>query len=186
MFMSVVEGAGRPSQTGSLRTSAASSAALGQKSATALRAIAAQQERYLAEHVHSSLPDVCFTANTGRAHFQHRLAILAATAEEARAGLAAFAEGRQAPGVFSRQVERVERPKVAFLFTGQGSQYPGMGRQLYETQPAFRAALDLCDEVLRAHLERPLLEVLFPSPARAPCWMKRLIRSRLSSLSNMR
>ena len=54
-----------------------------------------------------------------------------------------------------------KRPKIAFLFTGQGAQYVDMGLGLYETSPTFRKALERCDELLRPHLDRPLLSLLY-------------------------
>jgi myxalamid-type polyketide synthase MxaB len=94
------------------------------------------------------LGDVCHSAATGRSHFEHRLAVVCESREDAASKL------EQAPaGLGSPSVVRGSRgqgtPSLGFLFTGQGSQWPGMGRELYETQPAFRAELERCDEVLR-------------------------------------
>ena len=97
--------------------------------------------------------DVCFTANAGRAHFEHRLAVTGATVAELRDALRKALPGRRV------RVRDGLRP--VFLFPGQGAQYAGMGRQLYDTQPVFRAALDQCAEGLRGELETPLLEVLW-------------------------
>lgn len=127
---------------------------------TALRQLAGRYADYLAAPA-SSLPDAAYTANTGRARLSHRLAVASETPEEAREALSLFASGQEAPELVSGQAAG-GRPKVAFLFTGQGAQYVGMGRELYDTQPTFRAALDECDRLLRPHLERPLLSVIYP------------------------
>jgi len=110
----------------------------------------------------SAIADVCFTANTARATFEHRLAVGGATAGEIAGLLTSFHAGETGDRIAAGAVRRGERPRLAFSFTGQGSQYAGMGRVLYETQPVFRDALDRCDSILRDLRERPLLSVLYP------------------------
>ncbi|TSC24496.1 SDR family NAD(P)-dependent oxidoreductase [Corallococcus sp. Z5C101001] len=128
----------------------------------ALRQLAGRYARHLPLSGHS-LGAVASTTRSGRAHLPQRLALVAASPEEASRKLAEAAEGTLPPGARARRASSAERPKIAFLFTGQGSQYPGMGRQLYETQPTFRNALERCAGLLEGQLERPLLDVLFPA-----------------------
>jgi acyl transferase domain-containing protein len=132
------------------------------KTQEALKQVAVRYADYLAANPSVALADVCFSANTGRSHFNHRLSVVAGWVTQARKHLRAFIAGQEPTGVFKGQVLSTNKPKLAFLFTGQGSQYIGMGRQLYETQPSFRQVLDHCDEILRPYLERSLVEVLYP------------------------
>ena len=134
---------------------------LSAKSESALRKMAQQYADFLKDKPASTIADICFTANTGRTHFAHRLAITGNSAQQLHERLLEAAEGREGQGTQHGQVQGKERTKVAFLFSGQGSQYVGMGRQLYETQPTFLRALDECDRILRAYLEQPLLSVLY-------------------------
>ncbi|MCB9100063.1 MAG: amino acid adenylation domain-containing protein [Anaerolineales bacterium] len=136
--------------------------ALSAKSEAALQELAGQYAHVLAAEA-PPLADLCYTANTGRSHFAHRLAIIADEAAVLPEKLAAFVEGQKVDGLMTRQSSSVDKPKIAFLFTGQGAQYVGMGRQLYETQPTFRAALDRCADILRPYLDQPLLSVLYPA-----------------------
>ncbi|HYH45579.1 MAG TPA: type I polyketide synthase, partial [Thermoanaerobaculia bacterium] len=138
--------------------------ALSARSEAALREMAGRYASHLAAHPGESLADVCFSANTGRAQLAHRLALAAGSPGHAREQLAAFAADGSAPGLLAGRVETGRRLQVAFLFTGQGSQYAGMGRGLFETQPTFRRTLEHCDEVLRPHLEHPLMSVIYPQP----------------------
>jgi acyl transferase domain-containing protein/NADPH:quinone reductase-like Zn-dependent oxidoreductase/NAD(P)-dependent dehydrogenase (short-subunit alcohol dehydrogenase family)/acyl carrier protein len=112
--------------------------------------------------------DLCYTSNTGRSHFQHRLAVMGTDGQTAAGLLRASLSSSAAPDIVRGSWDGIDRPKIAFLFTGQGSQYPGMGKQLYETSPTFARALDRCAVVLRPHLDRSLLDLLFPATEAAP------------------
>jgi acyl transferase domain-containing protein/acyl carrier protein len=135
---------------------------LSAQSETALRTMAYRYSEFMATHPDVPLADVCFTANSGRLHFIHRLAATAPSSARLRDQLVAFAAGNEADRLISGQLQQKQPPKVAFLFTGQGAQYVGMGRQLYDTQPTFRSALDQCAELLKPHLGLDLRDVLYP------------------------
>ncbi len=144
--------------------------ALSAKSEAALPELAKKYAARLSEAPSVPLADLCFTAGTGRSHFDYRLAVTGNSVAEAEAKLKAFVAGEILEGVSSgRRIVSSETAGVAFLFTGQGAQYPGMGRELYENQPTFRKTLQQCDEILRPYLQQPLLSVLYaesgaPSP----------------------
>jgi len=134
----------------------------------ALRELSGRYARYLAPLQATSLGDVCSTANTGRSHLEHRLAVVAESPTHMSEQLAAFTSASDQGAVQSGERGDTGRSKVAFLFTGQGAQYVGMGQRLYETESSFRATLDRCDQILRPHLEEPLLSVLFADERPAP------------------
>jgi acyl transferase domain-containing protein/acyl carrier protein len=134
--------------------------ALSARNDAALRQLADRYDAYLADNKAASLADVCFTANTGRSHFAHRLAVVASSHEQLRERLKSAMSGTRRAGAVCGQTPD-KQPKIAFLFTGQGAQYTGMGRELYETHPKFREELDRCAGILRPHLDRDLLEVVY-------------------------
>ncbi|MBE9170244.1 type I polyketide synthase [Pleurocapsales cyanobacterium LEGE 06147] len=136
--------------------------ALSAKSDKALVELAQRYRDFLESHPQTSIADLCFTANTGREHFEHRLCMVLESTVRLREQLEIFTAGKETSGFLKGQVSSRKPPKIAFLFTGQGSQYVGMGRQLYQTQPTFRAALERCEEILRPYLDLPLLEILYP------------------------
>ncbi len=109
------------------------------------------------------ISNIAYTANAGRAHFTHRMTIIAASCDAARTRLIEHQTDGESAGVSRGSRTSVRRPKVTFLFTGQGAQYPNMSRILYDTQPAFRKALDQCAELLKPVLQIPLLSVIFPA-----------------------
>jgi acyl transferase domain-containing protein/SAM-dependent methyltransferase len=106
-----------------------------------------------------SLGDLCFTANAGRAHFAFRASVIGNSAAEMSAALEAYQRGESHVAVVTGQ--SVAIPRVAFLFPGQGPQYAGMGRELYDTSPAFRSAFDRCTQLLDALLPHPIGPVIF-------------------------
>ena len=133
---------------------------LAAKSEQALKAAAGSLDEYLGRHPSLPLADVASTLNTGRAKFSSRAVAVAGTVAELREQLRAVSGGEAARGLVTSQLRPGARPKIAFLFTGQGSQYAGMGRRLYETQPVFRDAMDRCARVLDEGLRAPLNAVI--------------------------
>ncbi|WP_225994101.1 type I polyketide synthase [Actinomadura rudentiformis] len=134
---------------------------LSARSPEALRAQAAQLLPHAAQHPASVIGrSLALT----RSHFEHRAAVLGADREELVKALAALADGTDSPGLVQGKA-RTGRAKTAFLFTGQGSQRPGMGRDLYGTYPAFAEAFDeICAE-FDEHLDRPIKDVVFGEDA---------------------
>ncbi|WP_129677644.1 type I polyketide synthase [Candidatus Chloroploca sp. Khr17] len=135
--------------------------ALSARSAAALTDVAARYLNYVQANPGLDLGDLCSSAAVGRNHFAHRLGLVAADAAELAAGLRAFLDAAETPALVTGSIGHA-RPRVAFLFTGQGSQYAAMGRELYATQPMFRATIDRCDALLQTSMGESLLDVLFP------------------------
>lgn len=123
----------------------------------ALRALAARYLEFLPTAA-AAWPEICRAAATGRAALKHRVALFAEDAAAARATLESIARGDIPPEAAAGVVG--EKPKVAFLFSGQGSLYASAGRELYASQPAYRAALDECRAIVQARAGWDLVAAL--------------------------
>ncbi|MGV0850694.1 type I polyketide synthase [Mycolicibacterium phlei] len=132
---------------------------LSARSPEALVALAQRYDSWLDAHPDAALADLCYTAGVARSHFEHRAALVVNSLDAARDALRALAEDRPAPGLL--RGECGDKPKTAWLFTGQGSQYSGMARELYETEPVFAETMDQCAAAVADVLEKPLLDVIF-------------------------
>ena len=137
------------------------------KTPEALRDMAMQYGSWLAEHsrvledepaIEQLLADTAWTAGTGRSHFPYRKGLVFQDVTDLQAKLKALSE--TASNVQSGRSDH-GTPGVAFLYSGQGGHWVGMGEVLYRTEPAFRAVLDQCDRLLREERNASLLDVMF-------------------------
>lgn len=145
-------------------TSADSAAGLDRGTA----ALAAQ----LGRQPNLDLADAAFTLKVGRRAFRHRRAAVCRSNGEA----ASLLESRDPRFVFSGAHDGQDRP-VVFMFPGQGSQHVGMARDLYAAEPAFRAAVDECATILRAHIGADIRELIYPAGTVTPEATERLTRT---------
>lgn len=133
------------------------------KTPSAVRAGVERLRQFLTDHPDTSLADAAFTTQLGREPFAYRTAIACDSVDDAIAQLA-DRDGR----VVSRVPQRdSSAPPVVFLFPGQGIQYVGMARDLYDTEPAFAQELDACLDLFQRVHALDLRAILFPAAAQA-------------------
>ncbi|MEW6729942.1 MAG: SDR family NAD(P)-dependent oxidoreductase [Acidobacteriota bacterium] len=135
---------------------------LSARSPEALKALASDYLA-LAEDVNTSirLEDACYTSAARRGHYDYRLALVARSWKEVKSCLEAFIKGESNSGISHRRKAPGRRPRIAFVFSGQGSQSLAMGRQLMEQEPIFRAKVEQCDELFRSYSGWSLIEQLY-------------------------
>jgi amino acid adenylation domain-containing protein len=119
------------------------------------------------------LADVAYTLALGRVAFSERRAIVARDLPEAAQNLRQSSEG-------ARGRAPPNPPRLAFLFPGQGAQYIGMGRNLFEGEALFRLTVDECAELLRPRLGRDLREILYPPPGQSELARAELKRTEIT------
>ncbi len=133
---------------------------LSARSGPALDQARSRLAEHLRQHPELDLDEVCATLQTGRRAFKHRCCIPHRDRDEALAGL-------EEPGASKRiaAVAADKAPPIAFMFPGQGAQYPQMGHGLYQAEPEFRRHLDTCAEILQPMIGTDLRKLLYPSAA---------------------
>jgi len=130
--------------------------ALSARTPTALETASSRLAAHLKQKSDINLADAAYVLQVGRRVFPHRRSIVCRDVAEAIEAL----EGRAHKQVWTG-VHGDGNASVVFMFSGQGTQYAGMGAQLYETEPAFREQVDYCADVLKSHLGRDVRDVLF-------------------------
>ena len=153
-----------PTDPGSGRTLAWGISA---KSEPALRAQARRLAQFAGAHRDLDCAEIAASLTSTRTAFAHQAVVVARAREDFGRGLAALAEGTPATNVVTGTA-RGGGGKLAFQFTGQGSQRPGMGRELHEAYPAFAKSFDEACDALDPHLRRPLRDVVFCDNGDAP------------------
>jgi len=130
---------------------------LSAKTASALDTATANLAQHLQSQAQLELADIAYTLQVGRQTFKHRRMLICQQVEDAIASL------QNPQNLLSKSTES-ENSTVVFMFSGQGTQYVNMGKDLYDREPIFREYLDLCCEILQPILEEDLRQILYPEP----------------------
>ena len=134
---------------------------LSARSEPALQQLAQHYSALLSRPSDIPLYQLCANASASRANLKYRLSVLASTSLEMSEHLNEFVQGETNQTIIQAPEHSSGINELAFLFTGQGSQYPGMGQALYATYPEFKKWIDQCAEILSRHCDKALTELLF-------------------------
>ena len=133
---------------------------LSAKDRSGLQAQIHQYQRYL-EHTEINLEALCISQNCNRTHFDERLALICDSVESLQESLGNINWAKLDKNVFSsRRRQSRKPPHITWMFTGQGSQIAGMGRELYQQNRAFRQAIDECHTLLSEYSDIDLKRFL--------------------------
>ncbi|MEH2112706.1 MAG: beta-ketoacyl synthase N-terminal-like domain-containing protein [Nostoc sp.] len=130
---------------------------LSAKTDSALKTATTNLVDYLKQYPEINLANVAHTLKVGRRAFNHRRILVCKSVKDAVKVL----ETQEQERIFTVCQEHREQP-VIFMFSGQGSQYVNMGRELYEIEPTYKKYVDICAEVLQPHLNLDIRHILFP------------------------
>ncbi len=148
---------------------------LSARSPAALEAATTALAEHLRKNPGLNLADVAFTLQDGRKAFAHRRAVVCRDLSDAVEALSSGDALRLPTGRISEA-----RPSVAFLFPGQGTQHPDMGRELYVTEPVFREQVDKACEILKPYLGLDLRSLIYPTPEEREQAAQRLAQTSLT------
>lgn len=129
---------------------------LSARSPEALQAVARSYRKFLPGAA-SSLYDICYSASARRSHHDYRMSVSGDSLQQLIEGLDGFLQGETRAGLSSGRKAPANRKKMAWVFSGQGSQWFGMGRSLLHEEPVFRAAIERCALALRPHTDWSLI-----------------------------
>ncbi|MBI1790827.1 MAG: SDR family oxidoreductase [Acidobacteria bacterium] len=144
---------------------------------TALETATRNLAGFLRQHPEADFADVAYTCQVGRKAFPRRRAVICRTLDPNEAiGVLETGDARR---LLIATGEPMERP-VIFMFSGQGTQYVNMARELYQVERTFREQVDLCSELLKPHLGFDLREALYPAEAHSEEAARRLDQTALA------
>ncbi len=132
---------------------------LSARSPEALQAVARSYQQLLATS-ELSLHDICYSASARRSHHSYRLAVAGNSPQQLIDGMEAFLKGETRAGLSSGRKASASRRKIVFVFSGQGSQWFGMGRTLLHQEAVFRDVIERCDLAMRPYTNWSLIAEL--------------------------
>ncbi len=131
---------------------------LSAKTEKALNELAIKYEKHIKANQQLLPEDICFSANAGRSHFIHRLAVVGDSTTQLCSRLTDFTNNTNEDGIITGLGQGQSKP--AFIFAGDCGQYRGMGLELYEVSSVFRKTIDNCQEILNRLFEQPVHNIL--------------------------
>lgn len=130
------------------------------KSPTALQALAQRYQAFLEDKPEASLVDICFTANTRRSQFKHRLAIITESKEQLKDQLNLYIQKESLSGIFSGQITRRQPAPICFIFSGESDKIKPLIKLFYKSQPQIDSLLEPLELILDSHVGNSFLELI--------------------------